>query len=105
MAEDSSEVVRETVEGQVASNAKVTMSGPSFYQNAMYGQAVTANANLIVAQQMGQGIILALGGKIAESIIAMSPNEGAVDVAGAGQLARMLGLTPSVPAVPASQTS
>ena len=74
MADDSSEVVKEAVEGGVATNVKVLMDGPSFYQNMAYKAAVEA-------QQGWTSINQAIVGKVAESIIATSPAEGGTDIA------------------------
>ena len=43
MADDSSEIVKEVVEGGTATNAKVLMDGPAFYQNMAFKQAVEAS--------------------------------------------------------------
>ena len=79
MAEDSSEIVREVVEGGTATNAKVLMDGPAFYQNMAFKQAVEASAGWTSINQ-------AIVGKVAESIIATSPAEGGSDFASLGLL-------------------
>ena len=72
MADDSSEIVKEVVEGGTATNAKVLMDGPAFYQNMAFKQAVEASVGWTSINQ-------AIVGKVAESIIATSPAEGASD--------------------------
>ena len=74
MADDSSEIVKEVVEGGTATNAKVLMDGPAFYQNMAFKQAVEAQAGWTSINQ-------AIVGKVAESIIATSPAEGGADLA------------------------
>ena len=74
MADDSSEIVKEVVEGGTATNAKVLMDGPAFYQNMAFKQAVEASVGWTSINQ-------AIVGKVAESIIATSPAEGGADLA------------------------
>ena len=74
MADDSSEIVKEVVEGGTATNAKVLMDGPAFYQNMAFKQATDAAAGWTSINQ-------AIVGKVAESIIATSPAEGGTDIA------------------------
>jgi hypothetical protein len=73
MADDSSEIVKEVVEGGTATNAKVLMDGPAFYQNMAFKQAVEASVGWTSINQ-------AIVGKVAESIIATSPAEGGSDL-------------------------
>jgi hypothetical protein len=87
MADDSSEVVKEQSESVAATNLKTLGDGPSFYQNMSFAESV-ANT-----QAMNQ-LRMTLLGKVAESIIAVSPSEGGVDVAALGALAKIVQGTP-----------
>jgi len=89
MAEDSSEIVREQSESVAASNLKVLGDGPAFYSNL-------ALANAVAHQQGMNTVYSAIIGKVAESIIAMSPAEGGVDVAALQALSKMVGNIPPV---------
>jgi alkylation response protein AidB-like acyl-CoA dehydrogenase len=89
MADDSSEVVREMAEAVAATNVKVVGEGPSFYANL-------AMANAVANQQAMQQLQLAITGKVAEAIIAMSPSEGGADVAALQQLMKGAQTTPPV---------
>jgi hypothetical protein len=87
MADDSSEVVKEMAESVAAANLKTLGDGPAFFQNQMFALAVSQAAGMISINQ-------AIVGKVAESIIAVSPAEGGSDVAALGQLMKGLALTP-----------
>jgi hypothetical protein len=87
MADDSGEVVKEAAESVAFVNTKSLGDAPAFFQNQMYAQAVSNSAGW-------NSIAMASVGKIVESIIAVSPAEGGVDVAVLGQLMKGLQLTP-----------
>jgi len=87
MADDSSEIVKEQSESVAATNLKALGDAPAFYQNQMYAQAVSHAASWNTIAQ-------AIAGKVAESIIMVSPAEGGVDVAALGQLMKGLQMTP-----------
>jgi hypothetical protein len=87
MADDSSEVVKEAAESVSFVNTKSLGDAPAFFQNQMYAQAVGAFAGW---NSINQAIV----GKVAESIIAVSPAEGGADIAALGQLMKGLELTP-----------
>lgn len=87
MAEDSSEIVREQSESVAAANLKVLGDSPAFYTQLSYAQGLDAAAGWRTINQ-------AIVGKVAESIINLSPGEGGVDTANLGQLAKMLQGTP-----------
>ena len=93
MAEDSSEIVREQSESVAATNLKTLGDGPAFYQNQSFAESL-ANT-----QAMNQ-LRMTLLGKVAESIIAVSPSEGGVDVAALGQLAKLVQGTPPPTNIP-----
>ncbi len=86
---DSSEIVREQSESVAATNLKTLGDGPAFYQNMAMQQALDAAAGWRTINQ-------AIVGKVAEAIIATSPSEGGVDVAGMEVLSKMAGNTPPV---------
>ena len=87
MADDSSEVVKEMAESVAATNLKTLGDGPAFFQNQMFALAVNQAAGM-------SAVYTALVGKVAESIIAVSPAEGGADIAALGQLMKGLQLTP-----------
>jgi len=89
MAEDSSEVVREMAESVAATNLKSLGDGPSFYHNMLM-------ANTVNQQGLNQSLAATLAAKSAESVIATSPAEGAVDTAISQILSKMAQTTPPV---------
>ena len=89
MADDSSEVVREMAESVAASNLKVLGDSPAVSINL-------ATQNAVSNQQAMNQLQLAIVGKVTETIIATSPNEGGADVAALMQLAKMAQTTPPV---------
>ena len=91
MADDSSEIVKEQSESVAATNLKVLGDTPAFYSGM-------AMANAIAHQQSMQQIQLAVTGKVAEMIIAVSPSEGGTDVAALQQLMKGANLTPPLTA-------
>jgi len=93
MADDSSEIVKEQSESVAASNLKTLGDGPAFYTNMAF-------ANAVAHQNALQQIQAAIVGKVAESIINVSPAEGGADAAALGQLAKMLQMTPPPTNIP-----
>ena len=91
MADDSSEIVREQSESVAAANLKCLGDGPAYYSNL-------ALANALANQQSMNQINVAIVGKVAEMIIAVSPSEGGTDVAALQQLMKGANLTPPVTA-------
>lgn len=93
MAEDSSEIVHEQSEAVAAVNLKVGGEMPAHYMGLQYAQALDAAAGW---RSINQAIV----GKVAESIMATSPGEGGIDVAGLGQLAKIVQGTPPPTNIP-----
>ncbi len=89
MADDSSEVVKEMAESVAASNLKTVGDGPAWYQNQAFAESL-ANT-----QAMNQ-LRMTLLGKIAESVIATTPEEGATWVPMLQQLMKGAQTTPPV---------
>ena len=91
MADDSSEIVKEQSESVAATNLKVLGDIPAYHAGLAYQQALDASAGW---RSINQAIV----GKVAESIISMSPAEGGVDVAALQQLMKGAQTTPPVTA-------
>ena len=89
MADDSSEIVKEQSESVAATNLKTLGDGPAWFQNAGYAEAL-ANT-----QAMNQ-LRMTLLGKVSESIISTSPQEGGAAVAALQQLMKGAYMTPPV---------
>lgn len=89
MTEDSSEIVREMAESVAASNLKVLGDSPAVSVNL-------ATQNAVSNQQALNQLQLAILGKVTETIIATSPNEGGTDVAALSILSKIAGNTPQV---------
>ncbi len=93
MADDTGEIGREAAEAVGFENIKVGGGAPSFYQ-------ALAMANAVAHQQGMNQLQSAIVGKIAEMVIATSPNEGGVDVAALGSLAKIVQGTPPPTNIP-----
>jgi len=87
MAEDSSEIVKEMSESVAATNLKSLGDAPAFYHNMLM-------ANTVNQQGLNQSLAATLAAKSAESVIATSPAEGAVDTAISQILTKMAQTTP-----------
>lgn len=93
MADDSAEIVKEQSESIAATNLKALGDAPAFYQNQAYAESL-ANT-----QAMNQ-LRMTLLGKVAESIIQVSPAEAGGDTAALGALAKILQGTPPPTNIP-----
>lgn len=93
MADDSSEIVKEQSESVAATNLKTLGDAPGWYQNQAYAESL---ANTQALNQLRMTLL----GKVAESIIQVSPAEGAIDASVVGQLAKMLQQTPPPTNIP-----
>jgi hypothetical protein len=89
VADDSSEVVKETTEVLGVNNLKTVGEATAFLSNMML-------ANLVTQQQNNATLANTILGKVCEMIITTQPTEGAVDVAGLQGLAKMVGNIPPV---------
>ena len=93
MAEDSSEIVREQSESVAAVNMKIGGDLAGSYLGLQYAQALDAASGWRTINQ-------AIVGKVAESIINISPGEGGSDIAALGQLAKIVQGTPPPTNIP-----
>lgn len=89
MADDTGEIGREAAESSGYANIKTYGDAPAYWLNQLF-------ADQTEARQSWRTINQAIAGKVAESIINMSPSEGGADVAALGQLMKGLYNTPPV---------